>query len=139
MTEKNFITVTVILKTTLEKAWEFFTNPAHVVKWYFASNDWHAPSSTNDLIVGGKFSTRMESKDGSMGFNFSGTYTEVELNKLLKIVLDDERLMNVNFTAEDEIVTIMEQFEPEYENDIDLQKNGWQAILNNFKKYIENN
>lgn len=139
MTEKNFITVTVILKTTLEKAWEFFTNPAHVVKWYFASNDWCAPYATNELLVGGKFNTRMESKDGSMGFNFSGTYTEVELNKLLKIVLDDERLMNVNFTAEDEIVTITEQFEPENENDIDLQKNGWQAILDNYKNYTENN
>lgn len=134
----NEITVEAHINAPIEKIWEAWTDPEHITKWCFASNDWHAPTSENDLRVGGKFKTRMESKDGKEGFDFEGTYTRVDEYKRVEYALDDGRLVKVEFTKQEDGCKIVESFEPENENSIEVQRNGWQAILDNFKKYVEN-
>ena len=131
------ISVTTRVKLSLEKVWDYFTSPTHITQWNFASDEWCCPTATNDLRPGGKLISRMEKKDGSIGFDFSGTYTTVETNKLLEYVLEDGRTVSVSFTEHNGIVDIIETFEPESDNDPEFQKWGWQTILTNFKKYSE--
>jgi uncharacterized protein YndB with AHSA1/START domain len=111
--------------------------PEHITKWNSASDDWHTPYAENDLRTGGKFLSRMEAKDGSFGFDFGGVYDEVIPNKLIAYTMGDSRKVKVDFAANGNSTTVTTNFEAETENTIELQKNGWQAILNNFKKYVE--
>ena len=131
------VTIGAIVKAPIEKVWEYFTDPTHVTKWAFASDDWVAPKATNDLKVGGKFLTRMESKDGKDGFDFEGVYSAVEKNRLIEYDMSDGRHVKATFIETPDGVKITQTFDPENENPIDFQKQGWQAILNNFKKYTE--
>lgn len=131
------ITVQAFVKSPVEKVWKFWTEPEHITKWNQASADWYSPHATNDLRVGGKFNTRMESRDGKHGFDFEGTYTTVETFKKIEYSMGDGRKVSVHFSAENGGVTVTELFDPESINPIDLQRDGWQTILNNFKNYTE--
>ena len=125
----------------VEKVWDAFTNPKHITEWSFASDDWHSPRAENDLRVGGVFLTRMEAKDGSTGFDFGGTYDEVIPNKKIAYTMngDDKRKVTVVFEEMGNSTHVTTAFDPENENPIEMQKGGWQAILENFKKYTEAN
>lgn len=133
------ITITVEINAPVSKVWELYTQVKHIKNWNYASEDWHTPRAENDLRVNGKFSSRMEAKDGSFGFDFGGTYTQIDENKLIAYTLGDDRKVQITFTEGQfgTIVTII--FEAEQTNSLDLQKSGWLAILNNFKKYVESN
>lgn len=133
----NLITIKAIIKVPIEKAWNYWNQPQHILNWNTASPDWHTVSAEVDLLVGGKFSSRMEAKDGSFGFDFYGFYDDIILHKSIKITLGDNRKMNVDFVEVTNGVQITETFEPETENTIELQQQGWQAILDNFKNYTE--
>ena len=135
----NMITVEALINAPIEKVWEFWTKPEHIMVWNAASDDWHTPSATNDLRTGGKFTSRMEAKDGSFGFDFEGIYDEVKHLELIKYGMADGRKVQVEFIKEGNLTQIIEKFDPESVNPVDMQKAGWQAILNNFKKYIEAN
>ncbi len=136
----NPITVSTTVKAPITKVWEFWTEPEHVINWNFASDDWECPSATNDLKVGGIFSARMQAKDKSMGFDFAGTYTKVEEGIMLEYMLGDQRKVQVMFESiSDDETKVTEIFDPETENSEDMQRSGWQAILDNFKKYTESN
>jgi uncharacterized protein YndB with AHSA1/START domain len=133
------ITVENSVKAPVEKIWQFWTLPEHITKWNNASDDWHTPFAENDLRAGGKFLSRMEARDGSFGFDFWGVYDEVRTHKLIAYTMGDGRKATVTFSPagnETKIVTI---FEAENTNPIEMQRGGWQAILDNFKKYTESN
>ena len=131
------IEVKSIIKAPISKVWEYWTSPKHIVKWNFASHDWHCPKAENNLINGGKFHYLMEAKDRSFSFDFWGTYVNVEEEKHIEILLGDGRKVSVFFEiiATETIVT--EKFDPETDNPVELQKTGWQMILDNFKFYVE--
>ena len=131
------ITVSTTVRVPRERAWELWADPAHVVHWCFASDDWHAPRAENDLRVGSRFATRMEARDGSTGFDFGGTYTDVALHERIAYVMDDGRKVAITFADQDGGTEVTEVFDPETENPIEMQKEGWQAILGNFRKYAE--
>ena len=137
--EKTTISVHAKINAPIEMVWKYWTTPKDIMKWNNASDDWHTPFATNDLRPGGIFNCRMEAKDGSMGFDFEGVYETVLVNRQLDYVLGDERKVSITFTAKDNNTEVMETFDAESENSIELQRNGWQAILNNFKKYAEEN
>ena len=136
---KTAITVETTVNAPIEKVWNYWTMPEHIIKWNNASDNWHTPQAENDLKPGGRFVCRMEAKDGSFGFNFGGTYNMVTLNKSIEYTLDDNRKVKIYFTPEGDATTITETFEAEDENSEELQRTGWQAILDNFKKYTEAN
>ncbi len=136
---KNKITVEVVVNADLQKVWNFWTKPEHIVNWNFASDDWHCPKATNDLRVGGKFSATMASKDGAMGFDFEGVYDEVIELKKIAYTMVDGRQVQVTFEKHGNATTVTEVFDPENQNPLEMQENGWQAILNNFKVYVEKN
>lgn len=122
----------------IEKVWEYFNNPEHITKWNFATDEWHCPSAENNLIVGEKFSYRMEARDGRTGFDFSGVYDKIVHNQLIEYHLEDNRKVEVLFEAIDENTTkVTQTFEVEKSNDAEMQRQGWQMILDNFKKYAE--
>ena len=131
------ITVQTNINASLATIWECFNQPEHIINWCFASDDWHAPRATGDLKVGGQFTTRMEAKDGSFGFDLTGFYDEIVPNELVKYHLEDNRNVEIHFSEKDNQVHIIEKFEPESQNPHDMQQMGWQMILNNFKKYVE--
>lgn len=131
------ITVQAIVKAPLERVWECWTKPEHITHWAFASDDWEASKAENDVRTGGTFKTRMQAKDGSAGFDFTGTYTEVEEFKLIEYDMDDGRHVKVVFNESPEGIHILESFDPESENSEEMQREGWQAILDNFKSYTE--
>lgn len=133
------ITIESKIHAPLEKVWQYWTLPEHIINWNHASDDWHAPSAENDLRTGGKFIFRMESKDGSMGFDFNGIYDIVIPNEQIAYTIEGGRKVNILFSSDGETTNVKEIFEPEDENFIELQRNGWQAILDNFKKYSESN
>lgn len=135
--EKTLITVKVTVDVPVEKAWDYWTKPEHIERWNFASDDWHCPWAKNDLRKDGKFSWRMEAKDGSFGFDFGGEYTIVEPFSYIEEVLGDGREVKIHFEKAGDKTNITESFEAESQNSLELQKNGWQAILNNYKKYVE--
>ncbi len=134
---KTVITVEATVNAPVEKVWECWSNPQHITQWCNASNDWHAPRAENDLRTGGKFSTRMEAKDGSFGFDFGGQYDEVKTNELITYTMDDGRKVKINFTALSDTTEVVESFEAEDENPVEIQRGGWQSILDNFKNYTE--
>ncbi len=133
------ITVQTTIQASPDKIWNLWTLPEHITKWCFASDDWYAPKAENDLREGGKFSTTMAAKDGSMSFDFGGIYSAVENQKLIEYVMDDGRKVIIVFEGQGENVVITESFDPESTHPEEMQQLGWQAILNNFKKYVENN
>ena len=136
---KKLITIEAIINSNIEKVWECWTKPEHITQWCFAADEWHAPSSTSDFKIGGKLNTRMEAKDGSFGFDFDGTYNEIKTNEKVAITLGDGRTWDTFFTPVEGTVKIVEEFEAENENPVEMQQAGWQLILNNFKKYVEKN
>ena len=133
----NSITVETTVKATSKKVWECWTKPDHITHWAFASDDWMAPSAENELKVGGRFTTRMEAKDGSAGFDFGGTYTVVEPERRLEYTIGDGRHVTVEFIPAPEGVRVRETFEAENVYPESQQRQGWQAILDNFRKYTE--
>jgi uncharacterized protein YndB with AHSA1/START domain len=136
---KTIITIDAIVNAPVEKVWKFWTETGHITKWNFASDDWHSPYAENDLKVGGKFLSRMEAKDGSFGFDFGGIYDEVKVHELIAYTLGDGRNVKINFSSEGNATKIVTNFEAENVNTIEMQRGGWQSILNNFKKYTETN
>lgn len=136
--EKVKITVQVTVKATIEKVWKVWTTPSDIIRWNTASDDWHTTKAENDLKVGGKFSYRMEAKDGSFGFDFGGTYDAIKTNESIAYTMDDGRTSVITFEQKGNETNIIQTFEAETENTIELQQFGWQAIMNNFKKYTEN-
>ena len=130
--------VKVTVNSPVERVWEFWTDPKHIVNWNNASDEWHTPGAENDLRVGGKFLSRMEAKDGSMGFDFTGVYSKVEPHRQIEYTLDDGRNVQVSFVSDGDKTTVTEIFEAEQTNSLELQQSGWQSILDNFKKYVEN-
>ena len=136
---KTEITIETTINAPVEKVWKFWTLPEHITKWNSASDDWHTPKAENDLRVGGKFAARMEAKDGSFGFDFGGVYDAVKTNELIRYTIGDGRKVAVHFTPNGNETKLSETFEAENTNPVEMQRGGWQAILNNFKKYVEAN
>jgi uncharacterized protein YndB with AHSA1/START domain len=137
--ENNVITVTTTINKPAGEVWQLWTNPEHIAQWNNASEDWHTPKATNDLQKGGHFSFRMEARNGSFGFDFNGTYSQIKANELIEYTIEDGRKVQVLFEANGNQTKVTETFEAENENSTELQQNGWQAILDNFKKYAEAN
>ncbi|MPR32687.1 SRPBCC family protein [Salmonirosea aquatica] len=135
--ENNTITVETTIDAPLDQVWKCWTTPENIRQWNNASDDWYTPSADNDLTEGGKFVFRMEARDGSFGFDFTGTYQTVKEKELLEYVLTDDRKVSVAFGESDGQTKVTETFEPESENTVEMQQAGWQAILDNFKKYVE--
>lgn len=135
--EKNPVTVQVTIDAPAKKVWEFWTEPEHITQWCHASDDWHAPYADNDLRTDGKFKTTMAAKDGSFSFDFEGLYTNIQTYKLIEYTLGDGRLVSISFDSDDNITTITETFDTENVNPVEMQRTGWQAILDNFKEYTE--
>lgn len=133
------ITVENMIHAPVEKVWEYWSRPEHITKWSSASDDWHTPHAENDLRTGGKFLSRMEARDGSMGFDFSGVYDEVVPHQLIAYTMGDGRKVTVKFISSDDTTRVVETFDPESLNPVEMQQSGWQAILDNFKKYAESN
>jgi uncharacterized protein YndB with AHSA1/START domain len=131
------ITVETHVMGTIEKVWHDFTSPEAITVWNTASDDWHTTRAENDLRVGGRFTSRMEAKDGSIGFDFSGIYDEVIPHERISYTMDDGRKVLVTFTPADNSVHVIESFDPEAENAHEFQRAGWQAILDSFKAYSE--
>ncbi len=136
-TDKTTITVATTINASAEKVWAIFTAPEHIIQWNNASDDWHTPAATNDLRVGGTFNYHMAAKDGSFSFDFSGVYDEVELHRKIAYTLGDDRKVNITFSSNGNQTEVVESFEAETENSVELQRGGWQAILNNLKKHVE--
>jgi uncharacterized protein YndB with AHSA1/START domain len=134
---KDTITVEILVNAPIEKVWQFWTKPEHITKWNHASEDWHTTRAENDLKIGGKFLSRMEAKDGSFGFDFEGIYDNIITNEKISYTLLDDRKVTITFSQTENGIQITEAFEAETENTLELQKFGWQAILNNFKNYLE--
>lgn len=136
---KTTITVESSIQAPIEKVWAYWTEPKHIRQWNNASDDWHTPYAENDLRVGGKFVSRMEAKDGSIGFDFGGIYNVIRINEYIEYTLGDNRKVKINFSSRGNESKIIETFDIENENPPEMQQAGWQAILNNFKKYTEAN
>lgn len=137
MTNENLITVETIVNAPMVKVWKFFSEPEHIVKWAFASDDWEAPYAENDLRPGKKFKTTMSAKDKSASFDFTGTYLKVKEFALIEYKIDDGRHVKVEFEKIPGGTKIVETFVPETVHSKEMQQSGWQAILDNFKKYVE--
>jgi len=133
------ITIESIISASTKKVWDYYTLPEHITKWNFASDDWHCPKAENDLRVGGKLKSRMEAKDGSFGFDFEAIYDEVINHKKISYNLTDGRQVITVFENQNGKTKVTTTFDAETQNSVELQRNGWQAILDNFKKYVESN
>ena len=131
------ITISTTIKQDRSTIWKLWNEPDHITKWNFASDDWHCPAAENDLRVGGKLKSRMEAKDGSFGFDFEGTYDEIIDQKKITYTIADGRQVTTTFEDLGEETKITTTFEAEAENPIEIQRDGWQVILNSFKKYVE--
>lgn len=138
-TNTQTVTIEAIVNAPAAKVWQHWTEPDHIIRWNAASDDWHSPRAENDLKAGGRFKIRMEAKDGSFGFDFEGVYDKVVANKEIAYTMSDGRTVNTTFTPNGNTTKIVTVFDAESENPVDMQRDGWQAILNNFKKYTESN
>ena len=132
----NKITVSAIINAEKSKVWDSYTNPEHIVHWNFADPSWHCPKAENDMTVGGKYLARMEAKDGSFGFDFEAIYTNIDMGNAFSYGFGD-RFCDVSFKEADGKTEITVSFDPETEHPLEMQQAGWQAILNNFKSYVE--
>ncbi|MCT4779624.1 MULTISPECIES: SRPBCC domain-containing protein [Exiguobacterium] len=137
MNQAQEIQIQTVIKRPVADVWTYWTEPDHIKAWNAASDDWHTTEATNDVQAGGRFSSHMAAKDGSMGFDFSGVYLEVILYEKLAYTLDDGRHVTVLFTANGEETEVVETFEAESMNPLEMQQAGWQAILDRFKAYAE--
>ena len=137
--EKTAITVETVVKAPVEKVWKYWNEPEHITRWAFASDEWHAPFSENDVRTDGKFKTTMAAKDGSFSFDFEGVYTNVQTNKVIEYVMADGRKVKVVFAADGNETKVTETFDAENMHPLDVQRAGWQAILENFRKHTEGN
>ena len=135
--EKTAITVEATVNAPVEKVWKYWNEPQHITKWCAASDDWHAPYAENDLRKDGKFKTTMAARDGSFSFDFEGIYTNVEPNKSIEYVMDDGRKVSITFSPEGNSTKVVETFDPETTHSTEMQRSGWQSILDNFKTYTE--
>jgi uncharacterized protein YndB with AHSA1/START domain len=133
------IIVSATIDAATEKVWEFWTEPRHITRWNFATEDWQCPSAENDLRPGGKYKARMEAKDGSFGFDFEAVYDEVSERKRLTYTMSDGRQSTTEFEDLGGRTLVTTSFDPEKENPAEFQQQGWQAILNSFKQYTESN
>lgn len=133
------IRIEAIISSPPKKVWTYWTEPEHITKWNFASEDWHCPKASNDLKVGGKYSARMAAKDGSFGFDFEAIYEEVTFQKKITYTMMDGRKATTEFESFGDKTKVTTLFDAEKEHSEDMQKNDWQSILNNFKKYVEGN
>lgn len=133
------ITIQTIILADKQKVWGYYTDPKHIVNWNFASDDWCCPRAENDLQVGGKYKARMEAKDKSFGFDFEAIYNEIVEGDKFTYTLEDGREVNVSFATLDDKTRVTIVFDTEKENSEEMQRNGWQSILDNFKFYVENN
>lgn len=133
------VTIETTVSADTKKVWDYWNKPEHITKWNFAADDWHCPKAENDLRVGGKLKSRMEAKDGSFGFNFEAIYNKVIDHKKIAYTMADGRQANTDFENLDGKTKIITVFDAETENSVEMQKTGWQAILDNFKKYVESN
>ncbi len=131
------ITIETMIHAPVQKVWEYWTDPKHIVKWNNASEEWHTPHANNDLRTGGAFTYRMEARDGSMGFDFGGIYDDVKPLEKIAYTIGDGRKVEVIFSQQDDQVRVVETFETENTHPIEMQRMGWQSILDNFKKYAE--
>lgn len=131
------VKISTTVQTPVDKLWEYWTEPRHITKWNYASEDWHCPYAENDLKEGGKFTYRMEAKDGSFGFDFGGIYDEVRWHEKIAYTLGDGRKVTTTFHDKGNATEVIVIFEAESSNPVEIQQQGWQAILNNFKKYAE--
>lgn len=135
--QKTRVTVQAVIQAPVEKVWRYWSEPEHITKWNQASETWHSPRSENDLRVGGKFLTRMEAKDGSMGFDFGGVYDVVKQNEEISYKLGDGRKVDITFFNQGNETKVVEIFDAESTHSIEMQQAGWQAIMDNFKRYTE--
>ena len=133
------VTVQAVIQAPVEKVWRYWNEPEHITKWNHASEDWHCPRAENDLKVGGQFSYRMEARDGSMGFDFSGTYDKVKLHEEIAYSLGDERKVEISFIDQGSATKVVETFDAESTHPVEYQQAGWQAIMDHFKTYTEQN
>ncbi|MFH6943854.1 SRPBCC family protein [Flavobacterium sp. FlaQc-50] len=131
------ITVKNTIDAPISKVWEFWTLPEHITKWNTPSPDWHTPYAENDVKEGGKFKSTMAAKDGSMSFDFEGEYTLVKQNEAINYVITDGRKVEISFKQTPNGVEVVESFDPEIENSEEMQRGGWQAIMDSFKSYVE--
>lgn len=131
------ITIQADINAERKEVWDYYTNPGHIIHWNFASDDWCCPTASNDMRKGGKYSARMEAKDGSFGFDFEGIYDEVIPGKSLTFTLADNRKVHAGFADSEKSTRVTVTFDAESQNPPEMQKAGWQAILNNFKKYAD--
>lgn len=139
MTSKiNPVRINTTIQAPMDKVWEYWTKEEHIQNWNFASPDWHCPDAKNDLIKGGEFHYTMAAKDNSMQFDFWGTYQEILSEKYIEIVLGDGRRVSVTFEENENGIQLTEEFDPEELNPVEMQRAGWQMILDNFKRYTEN-
>lgn len=137
-TEKGIrITIENTINAGVEKVWNFYTDPQHIKQWNNASADWHTTFAENDLRVGGKFLSRMEAKDGSFGFDFWGIYDKVEIHQQIEYTMGDGRNAEITFVSNNDKTKVLITFDAELENTVELQRGGWQAILDNFKAHTE--
>lgn len=135
--DKTAITVEATVNAPIAKVWESWTAPEHITQWCHASDDWHAPYADNDAQTGGKFKTTMAAKDGSFSFDFEGVYSNVVQYSLIEYGLGDGRKVKIEFVGDGDTTKVTETFDLETQNPIEMQRGGWQAILDNFKKYTE--
>ncbi len=133
------ITVQTIINAPVDKVWKLWSDPQHITKWNNASNDWHTPRAENDLRTGGKFLSRMEARDGSIGFDFAGVYDDVKPSEHIAYTMGDGRKVNIQFISNGNETKVIETFDAENTHSIEMQRSGWQSIMDNFKKYVESN
>ena len=133
------LTVKTNVQAPVSKVWEYYTVPKHITQWNAASDDWHSPFAENDLRAGGKFLYRMEAKDKSFGFDFGGVFDVVEPNKRIEYTMGDGRRAVVEFIEKGDQTEVLTTFDAEQTHSLEMQQGGWQAILDNFRKYVETN
>lgn len=134
---KNIITISTQIKGDIKRVWEYYTLPDHITQWNFADPSWHCPWATNDMRPGGKYVARMEARDGSFGFDFGAVYDQIDPEKSFSYTIGDGRSVTVRFNPNGALIEVVVSFEAEQQNPVDMQRGGWQSILNNFKKYAE--
>lgn len=137
MNPQNEITVHSLVHRLPEAVWKYWTDPEHITQWNAASDDWYTPTAQNDVTPGGRFNFRMEARDGSMGFNMTGTYNDVQPLARIQYTLDDGRTVKITFEKQEDATRLTETFEAESTHTIQQQQDGWQAILDNFKRHAE--
>ena len=135
--ERESITIQAHINAPVDRVWDSWNDPEEIIRWNAASPDWHTTKASNDFRAGGLFSYRMESKDGKVGFDFEGIYQEVDFHKLIRYTITDGRRVEIRFTPEKLITKVFETFEAENIHSVELQRAGWQAILDNFKRHVE--